>query len=117
MGVSPVTESIRQGFDRALQSRVLERGQTPAAIANSVVVMALPGHHRLEARPAVTDLHPLHQSLRREQIEGAVDARDPDSLATRPEPVSDLTGVETAVLGSEQSDDRASRPAGSPGPR
>ena len=53
----------------------------------------------------------LHEALRGEQLEHAVDARDADPAAGGAQPVEDLLRGQAAVLLGEQIDHRAPRTA------
>ena len=54
--------------------------------------------NRLEPGAALADLDPLDKPLAVQEVERPVDARDPDPLAARPDPVGDLLGAEAAIL-------------------
>ena len=69
-----------------------------------MVVVVAARADRLEARDARAEIDALEQALRGEQLEHAVDARDPDAAAVRAEPVEDLLRGEAAVLLGEQLD-------------
>lgn len=114
MGVAAIGQPIGQLFDGALQGGVLERGQPPAALADRVMMVALTRDDRLEACATVSHLDTLDQASRREQVEGAIDARDADRVAALSDPVGDLPSPETTVLRGQQRDDRASRSTGAP---
>ena len=64
------------------------------------------GAHGLVARDPRAEVDPLEQPLGREQLEHAVDARDPDAPAGGAQPVEDLLRGQAAVLLGEQLDDR-----------
>ena len=68
-----------------------------------VVVLAARAH-RLEARDARAEIDALEETLRGEQLEHAVDARDPDAAAVRAQAVEDLLRGEAAVLLGEELD-------------
>ena len=82
-----------------------------AVVAEEVVVVLAARQHRLVASDAGAELDPLQEALLGQEVEDAVDARDPDGSAVAPELVEDLLRRQAAVLSSEQLDDRAPRDA------
>ena len=69
-------------LDRALERRVVERLDLAAVVADEVMVVVVPGAHRLVARDAVAEVDALQQAL----LDEAVDARGRRSRARRVEP-------------------------------
>ena len=100
-------------MDRALECLVGERGQSSAAIADDVVVVLASGNHGLEAGAAVADLDPLDETLAREQVERAIDARNPGAPAAGAQSFGELLSADAAVLLRQQLDHG---PARTPGP-
>jgi hypothetical protein len=64
------------------------------------------GVSRLVARDPGAEVDPLHQPFGGQQVEDAIDARDPDPAAGGPQPVEDLLRGQTAVLLREEVDHR-----------
>src|SRR5262249_37346998 len=103
-----VAALLLDGVNRLLQLRVGERLGLSAPAAHEVVVMRLA--RRLVPHDAVADVDPLHETLRLQALERAVDARQADLAA---EGVIDLLCAEAAVLALEVLEDeepRATRP-------
>ena len=114
MPLGAVTEPIRQPMDRPLEPRVLEGREPPAPLADSVMVVVAARDHRLISGSTLIDLDLLNQPLAVQQVQGSIDAGDPDAPATGADPVGDLLGTEAAVLLGEQVDHRSARAARSP---
>ena len=70
-------------------------------------MMVAAGVDRLVAGDAGAEVDPLDEALGGEELEHAVDARDPDPPVRGPEPVEDLLRGQAAVLSAEQLDHRA----------
>ncbi len=99
--------------DRRLERWILERLDSPAVVADEVVVMVSARIGALEPRHAVTQVDALHETQLGEAVQGAVDAGDPDSRAGRAHAVVDLLRRQAAVLACEELDHDA---AGAPAP-
>ena len=102
---------LLETVDRPLEPGILERLDLPAAVADEMVMVLAAGAHGLEARDPRAEVDPLEQPLGREQLEHAVDARDPDLAPGGAQTVEDLLGGQAAVLPGEQLDYRSTRPA------
>ena len=85
-------------LDRALERRVVERLDLAAVVADEVMVVLVPGAHRLVAGDAVAEVDALEQALLDEAVDGAVHAREPDRRAARGERLVDLLRAAAAVL-------------------
>src|SRR5581483_4240416 len=83
-----------------------ERLDATAVAADEVVMVLAARLERLVARDAGAEVDALQQALLRQQVEDAVDARDPDRPSLVPELVEDLLCRQAAVLAPEQLDDR-----------
>ena len=70
-------------------------------------MMTAVGVHRLVPGDPRAEVDALHEALRGQQVEHAVDARDPDPATGRPQPVEDLLRGQAAVLLGEELDHRA----------
>jgi hypothetical protein len=103
-----VAEAGGETLDRLLQPLVLERDDPSARLADNVVVVIATRDDGLVSRPALAHLDPLHQPHSVEQVEGAIHAGDPDSLAPVPQLVRDLKRCEAAILPGEELDHGAS---------
>ena len=98
-------------LDRALERGVVERLDLAAVVADEVMVMLVPGAHRLVAGDAVAEVDALEQALLDEAVDGAVDAREADRRAARGERLVDLLGAAAALLLVEVLDHRRPRRA------
>ncbi len=107
-----MAEPAREALDRSLEGGVLERRDPPAAVADDVVVMIAARDQSLVARAAVAQLDPLHEPRAVEEVERPIDARGPDPVAARADPLGDLLRAETAILAGEELDHGLPRPAG-----
>jgi zinc transport system substrate-binding protein len=106
-----VAAASRDSLERPLERGILERLDLPAVVAHEVVVMLPTRMGRLESRDAVAEIDALHETELVQALEGAIDARDPDSHLPRPHPLVDLLCRYAAVLGAEELDDRPPRSA------
>jgi hypothetical protein len=78
----------------------------PAAVVAHDVVMVIHGiAQRLEARDAVAEVDPLHESLLRQYLEHAIDAREPDAFSPFHQLAMNLLRADAAVLRVEEVDD------------
>ena len=66
------------------RARILERLDLAAGVADEVMMVLAARVRRLVARDARAEIDPLDAALRGEQVEHAVDARDPDTAVPRP---------------------------------
>ena len=112
-----VPEPARDLIEGQLESRIGERADLPAVGADDVVVMIPARPCRLEAGDSVAEIDPGHESLRGQELEDAIDARDPDRPPLHAEPVEDLLRCQAAVLAAEQLDDRSAGAAAPVAPR
>ncbi len=67
-----------EALELLLQALVLERGHRAAAVADRVVVVLAAGDDGLVACAAVAELDPLDQAQLVQQVEGPIDAGEPD---------------------------------------
>lgn len=84
--------------DRGFQRRVLERLDPPARVADEMMVMVSARIGALEPRDPVAQIDALHEPELVQAVEGAIDARDPDSGTSCSHAVMDLLRRETTVL-------------------
>src|SRR5947208_3514975 len=82
-----------------------ERLDLAARVAHDVVMVLAARVSGLVARGAGAEVDLLDEALVDEQVERAVDARDPDAAVVRAELVEDLLRGEAAVLPGEELDD------------
>ena len=106
MAADPMAHPTAEAVDRSFESRVGERGDLPAGVADQMVVMVSAWLDRFVARTATADLHPRDDAGAAEQVQGPVDACGADRTASPPEPIDDLLRTQTAGLGGEQLDHR-----------
>jgi hypothetical protein len=104
--VDDVAEVAGQAFELTLEPLVLEGDDLAAAAADEMVMVVAAGVDGLIAGDAGAEVDPLHEPQRDEQVERAVDARDPDATVTETQTVEDLLRGEAAVLLGEKLDDR-----------
>src|ERR1019366_961949 len=97
----------------AFESLVGERREPPAAVADHVMVVAVPVTHRLVAHDALADLDPGHELSLLELLENPVDARTRHRAVLALERSADLDRRQCAALLAEQPDHRPSRTAAS----
>jgi hypothetical protein len=86
----PVPQARGERGDRFLEPLVLKGGDTPAAIADDVVVMVPAGKCRLVARDPAPDVDPLNQLEIVKQLDRAIDTRERCALTTLPQSLPDL---------------------------
>ena len=70
-----VPEPGREPVDGALQRRVLELSDPPAAVADDVMVVLAARHARLVASLGIPELDPVQHPVAMQQVERPVDAR------------------------------------------
>ena len=104
-----VPQAPGDALESRLECRVRERLHLAAVVADEVMVVLAARVHGLEARGAGADVDPLQEALVGQEVEHAVDARDPHPAPLGPELVEDLLRGQAAVLTPEELDDR---PAG-----
>jgi hypothetical protein len=107
-----VPQPAAEAVNRLLEWRVLERGHPSARVAHHMVVVLPAWDHRLVAAAPFSHVDPLDEAHPVQEVDRAVDARDPDSPPLRAEPVGYLLGGQAAVLPREMLDDGAPRAAG-----
>ena len=107
-----VARLLLDRLDRALERRVVERLDLAAVVADEVMVVLVPGAHRLVAGDAVAEVDALEQALLDEAVDRAVDAREPDRRAARGERLVDLLRAAAALLLVEVLDHGSPRRAG-----
>ncbi len=112
MGDDVVAGLLLDRLDRALERCVVERLDLAAVVADDVVVMLVPGAHRLVARDPVAEIDSLEEAALDEAVDGAVDAREPDGRTACGQRLVDLLGPAAARLLVEVSDHRGPRGAG-----
>ena len=88
----------REPVDGALQRRVLELSDPPAAVADDVMMVLAARHTRLVASLGIPELDPVEPPVAMQQVERPVDARGADQLTGRSQSLGDLLGAETALL-------------------
>src|SRR5580765_3484583 len=91
-------------LQRELEAVVLERLDLAAGVAHEMVMVLAPAVHRLVAGDPRAEVDPLHEALGGEQLEHAVDARDPDLAVRLAQAVEDLLRGDAAVLLVEELD-------------
>src|SRR3954470_19253525 len=94
--VDGVRHPAREPLDRGLEVAVLEGGHLAAALADDVVVVIAAGVDRLVAGDALGGVNAAGEPEAVEQVEGAVDRRHADVLATLVQAVRDLLGGDAA---------------------
>ena len=104
-----VAGRLLETVDRVLELAVGERLDLPAAVTDQMVMVAAAGVDGFVAGDSRAEVDPLDEALGGEEIEDAVDARDPDPAVRAAEPVEDLLRGQAAVLTAEELDHR---PAG-----
>ncbi len=93
--------------DHALEPLVRKRLDLAAVVADDVVVVMFVFPNGFEAHYAVAEVEPLHEPPFGENVEHAVDAREPDPLALRLQLAMNVLGSEAALLGLEELDHAA----------
>src|SRR5215813_6929698 len=93
-----IPRRLLEAVDRPFEAGILERLDLPAGVADEMVVMLAAGADGLEARDARAEVDALQEPLGGEQLEHAVDARDPDAAAVCAQAVEDLLSGQAAVL-------------------
>ena len=89
-------EALREALDRALQACVIERDQTPTALAHEMVVMIPTWMRALKPRLSVPDGEALDEPVFKQQVKYPVDARASGRPATASELILDLHRRERA---------------------
>jgi hypothetical protein len=107
----PIADSPRDAVDRTLEAVVLPRFHPAAVVANDVVVMVAARKRRLVARRLIADVHALEKPELVQQLDDAIDARDPDGTPGSAHSFVDLLNAEAASLLAEQLDDGRPRAA------
>lgn len=82
MGAQVMAEPDRDALDRLLEAPILKRGDRATGLADGMMVVLAARHDGLVARGAVSGVYPLDQSQVTQKIERAVDAGNPDTIAT-----------------------------------
>ena len=109
MTVDADAEALREAMDRALESRIVERHETPALLADQVMVVLTARLRALEPRLPVPHLHSLHQTVLDQQVEHPVDAGATDRLRLGPQRVFYLHRAERAGFLRKQLDHSLAR--------
>jgi hypothetical protein len=73
-----------------LELGILERLDLPAIVADEMVVMIAAREETLEASSAPTELDPLQETPFRQEVEGAIDAGEPNPPPPRAQLIEDL---------------------------
>src|SRR5439155_14327653 len=102
-----VATAAGYALERGLEGGVLERLDPPAVVADEVMVVEALPVRGLEARDPVAEVDALHEPELVQALEGAVDARHPDSCSTGAKGVVNLLCRGAAVLSAEVFDDGA----------
>ena len=101
-GIAGPTLDLVEG---ALELVVGERLDLAAVVADEVVMVLAAGVGGLVTSGSSAEVDALDETLLGQQVEHAVDARDPDAAAFRAQAVEDLLCSQAAVLAAEQLDD------------
>src|SRR3954452_1436973 len=109
--VDGVLHPSRELVDGGLEVAVLEGGHLAAALAHDVVVVIAAGIDRLVAGDALGGVNAAGEPEAVEQVEGAVDRRHADVLATLVQAVRDLLGGDAGAERGERVDDGRARRA------
>lgn len=109
--LDPDAEPIGEPADRAFETRIVERDEASALLADQVVMMGAVGVSPLEPGLPVTDLDALDEAVLREQLQHPVDARATGRAPVRPQRALDLDRTQRARLAREQLDHPFARPS------
>lgn len=101
--------AVFDGLDRLLEPRVCEGLDLPALVADEMVMMIAVGARRLVACDPVPEVDALDESVLGEDVEDAVDAREPHRRSLSREIGMDLLRASAAGLGGEVVDQRGAR--------
>jgi hypothetical protein len=102
-------QATGEPVNRALQIAVVKGHQTPAGIAQQVMMMRAGWVDQLVTRHVLPQLQSCNQPPILKQIEDSIDARASHTALAYTQPVFDLKGAERAGLLGQQVDDRVSR--------
>ena len=100
MRVRRVPEPRAQAVERALERAVRERLDASARLADQVMVVLAARVDDLVAR-CVSEVEPLDETALHEQLEDAVDGREPDGTTPAPKRVEDLLCAHAAIFARE----------------
>lgn len=105
MGVDPERESSRDAVDGGFERVVGELLDAAAGVAHDVVMMLAARLRRLVAGGAVPHLQSADEAEPDEELQSAVDARDPDRLVGRTQVVGERRRGDAARTLGERLDD------------
>jgi hypothetical protein len=109
--IDHVAEVAGQALELPLEPLVLEGDDLAAVAADEMVMVVAARVNGLVASDPGAEVDPLHEPKRDEEVERAVDTRNPDATITETQTVEDLLRGEAAILPGEKLDDRDARTA------
>ena len=111
MAVRVEPQATRHSIDGALEVGVVKRHQTPAGVAQKVMMVCTGGVDQLIAGRGVPQLQAPYQAPLLQKLQDAIDARARHATLAGAQTVFDLQRAEGARLACEQVDHRVARSA------